>query len=63
MTGPARSCSATGLVERRARIRAGVDEGERIVLDEIDVHAAHRERRGDREPVDAGRDRSGEGIV
>ena len=31
----------------------GVDQRQRLVLDQVDVHAPDRERRGDREPVDA----------
>ena len=40
------------LVEGLARVRAGVDQRERVVLDEVDVDPAHGERRGDREAVD-----------
>ena len=41
-------------VERAARVRAGVDQRERLVLDQVHVHAPDGERRGDGDPVDAG---------
>ena len=42
------------LVERLRRVRAGVDEGEGGVLDQVRVDPPDHERRGDGEPVDAG---------
>ena len=45
---------ALELVERGTRIRPGVDERERLVLDQVDVDAPDRERGRDREPVDTG---------
>ena len=44
--------------QRRRRVRAGVDQRERVVLDEVAVDAPHRERRRDAERVDAPRSRS-----
>jgi hypothetical protein len=43
---------ALELVERLARVGAGVDQRERVVLDELDVDPPHHERRGDREAMD-----------
>ena len=54
---------ALELVERRARVRPGVHQRERLVLDQVDVHSPDRERRGDGEAVDAGGGRRGEGVV
>ena len=45
---------ALQLVERAARVRPGVDERQRLVLDQVAVDAPDRERGRDREPVDAG---------
>ena len=42
------------LVQRAARVRARVDERERLVLDQVGVHAPDRERRRDPQEVDAG---------
>ncbi len=42
------------LVKGLGRVRAGVDEGERRVLDQVGVDAADLERSGDRQAVDAG---------
>jgi hypothetical protein len=42
------------LVERLAGVRAGVDERQRFVVDQVAVHAPHRERRRDRQAVDPG---------
>ena len=39
-------------VERRAGVRAAVDERQRVVLDEVRVDAADRERRGQGQAVD-----------
>ena len=55
--------AALELVEGRAGVRAGVDQRQRLVLDQVDVHAPDGERRGDRQPVDAGRGGRGEGVV
>ena len=41
----------------------GVDQRQRLVLDQVDVHPPDRERRRDGEAVDAGRGRRGEGVV
>ena len=41
------------LVEGAAGVRAGVDQRERVVLDQVGVHAADRERRRNPEHVDA----------
>ena len=41
----------------------GVDQRQRLVLDQVDVHAPDRERRRDGEPVDARRGGGGEGVV
>ena len=41
------------LVERLAAVRAGVDQRQRVVLDEVRVDAPDRERRRDRDAVDA----------
>ena len=41
------------LVERAARVGPGVDQRERVVLDQVGVDAADRERRRDAERVDA----------
>ena len=54
---PERLDPALQLVQRGARVGPGVDERERLVLDQVDVHAPDRERRGDGEPVDARRGR------
>src|SRR5204863_9747794 len=40
------------LVQRLARVRAGVDERQRLVLDQVDVDPPHHERGGDRQAVD-----------
>ena len=45
---------ALELVERLARVRAGVDERQRVVLDQVAVDAPDRERRRDRQAVVAG---------
>jgi hypothetical protein len=42
------------LVERLARVGPGVDEGERVVLDQIAVDAADGERRRNLQAMDAG---------
>ena len=47
-------------VERLARVRADVDERQRVVLDEVDVDAPDGERRRDGEPVDP---RGGEPVL
>ncbi len=44
---------ALELVQRLARIRPRVDEGERLVLDQVAVDPADRERRGDLQAVNA----------
>ena len=49
-------------VERGARVRARIDQCQRLVLDQVDVHAADRERRRYREPVNAGCRGRGEGV-
>ena len=43
---------AVELVQRLARVRPGVDERQRVVLDQVAVDAPHGERRGDRQAVD-----------
>ena len=48
---------ALQLVERLARVRAGVDQGQRVVLEQVAVDPADRERGRDREPVDPGQRR------
>ena len=48
---------ALELVERLARVGAGVDEGQRPVLEQVAVDAADRERGRDREAVDSGKSR------
>ena len=45
---------ALQLVERLARVGAGVDQGQRLVLEQVAVDPPDRERRGDAEAVDAG---------
>jgi len=50
----ARRERALELVERRAGVRAAVDQRERLVLDEVGVDAADDERRRQRQAVDAG---------
>ena len=42
------------LVERLARVGAGVDQGQRLVLDQVAVDPPDRERGRDLQPVDAG---------
>ena len=44
---------ALQLVERLAGVRPGVDEGERLVVDEVAVHPPDGERCGDAQQVDA----------
>ena len=51
------------LVERLAGVRAGVHQGERLVLDQVAVDAPDRERRRDAEAVDAGFPRPLEGLA
>ena len=41
-------------VERRTRVRARVEQRQRVVLDEVRVDLADLKRRGDRQAVDAG---------
>ena len=55
--------SALEHVERGAGVGAGIDQRERVVLDQVDVHAPDREGRGDREPVDAGGGRGRVGVA
>ncbi len=50
---PARGERLFELVERLGGVGPGVDQRERVVLDQVGVDAAHREGRGDREAVDA----------
>jgi len=50
---PARGQRLFELVQRLARVGAGVDERQRRVLDQVGVHAANLEGGGDREAVDA----------
>jgi len=50
-------------VERRARVRSGVDKGQRVVVEEIRVDAADLERRRDRQAVDARAGRPRERVV
>ena len=50
------------LVEGGARVGAGVHQRQRLVLDQVDVHAADRERGGDGQAVDARLGRGREGI-
>ena len=45
---------ALELVERLARVGPGVDQRQRLVLDQVAVDAPDRERRRDRQAVDAG---------
>ena len=45
---------ALQLVERLARVRAGVDQGQRLVLEQVAVDPADRERGRDPQAVDAG---------
>ena len=47
----------------RPEFGPGVDERERLVLDQVAVDAADRERRRDRQAVDAGLGGGGEGVV
>ena len=49
------------LVERLARVRPGVEERQRRVLDQVAVHPADRERSRDPQPVDAGLGRGAPG--
>ena len=60
---PSAARPALQLVERGARVGPGVDQRQRLVLDQVDVHAADRERGGDREAVDARLGGGGEGVV
>ncbi len=53
---------ALQLVEAGARVGAGVDESERVVVDQVHVHPAHRERRGNGEAVDPRLGGGGEGV-
>ncbi len=46
--------AAGQFVERLAGVGAGVDQGQRLVLDQVGVDRADRERGRDRDPVDAG---------
>ena len=46
---------ALELVERLPAVGPRVDERERVVLDQVGVHAPDHERRRDRQPVDPGR--------
>ena len=48
---------ALQLVERLARVGAGVDQGQRLVLEQVAVDPADRERGRDAEAVDAGQRR------
>ena len=41
-------------IERPSRVRAGVDQRQRVVLDHVAVHPPHGERRGDGQTVDPG---------
>ena len=54
---------ALELVERGRRVRSGVDQRERFVLDQVDVHPPDRKRRGDRKPMDTRGGRRGERVV
>ncbi len=45
------------LVQRLARVGAGVDQGQRLVLDQVAVDPPDRERGRDLQPVDAGQRR------
>jgi hypothetical protein len=60
---PERGDTARQLVERRARIGPGVDQSQRVVLDQVDVDAPDGEGRGYREAMDAGRCGGGKGVV
>ena len=48
---------ALQLVERLARVGPGVDQGQRLVLDQVAVDPPDRERGGDAQAVDAGQRR------
>jgi hypothetical protein len=52
---------ALELVKGGAGVRSRVYERERVVPDEVDVHAADGERRGNGESVDAGGSSGGKG--
>ena len=51
------------LIERAAGVWAGVDQRQRLVLDQVHVHPADGERRGDGEAMDPCRGRRGEGVL
>ena len=51
------------LVERLARVGAGVDQGQRIVLEQVAVDPPDRERGGDAEAADADQRRLLEGLL
>ena len=51
---PARGERELERVERRARVRPGVEQRQRVVLDEVRVDLADLKRRRDRQAVDAG---------
>ena len=51
---PVRGERAFQLVERLARVGPGVDQRQRLVLDQVAVDPADKERRGDGEPADPG---------
>jgi hypothetical protein len=55
--------SALEFVEGGAGVGPRVHQRKRLVLDEVDVHPPHRERRGDCQPVYAGRRRGGKRVV
>jgi hypothetical protein len=55
--------AAAQLVERGARVRARVHQRQRLVLDQVGVHAPDRERRRDGHPVDPGGGGWGEGVL
>ena len=54
---------ALELVEGGAGVGTRVDEGQRLVLDQVDVDPPDRERRGEGEAVDPRRGRRGEGVL
>ena len=54
---------ALELVERLAGVRPGVDQGQRLVLDQVAVDPPDRERGGDLKPVDAGLGRAFERLL
>ena len=51
------------LVERLAGVRPGVDQRERVVLDQVAVDAADGERRGDRQAMDSRLGSAREGLL